>query len=74
MGRDSILNDAEEKQSDGTQPAGDDDQDTEDDRVKLTQRMPGDLVDEVDRVQDEYALSSRNTAINFLVKQGLKEV
>ena len=72
MGRDSILNDAERKKDDEPEPTNDDGGD--DERVKLTQRMPEDLVRQVDRVQEEYALPSRNAAINFIVKQGIREL
>lgn len=85
MPRDSILEEAKNAEQEQT-----DDHDTDDvsedveqtgndqeggsDRVKLTQRMPSDLLDEVDRVQEELALPSRNATINFLVKRAVKDV
>lgn len=68
MARDSIIDTANENETE-QEPS-----DAEDGRVKLTQRMPEDLVRQVDQVQDKYALPSRNAAINFIVKQGIKEL
>lgn len=44
-----------------------------DERKQLTQRMPEDLVEEVDELMEELGLSSRNAAINMLVRRGLDE-
>lgn len=65
MARDSILDESEQEHSMGSDDG---------ERVKLTQRMPPSLVSQVDRVQEEYALPSRNAAINFIVKQGIKDL
>jgi hypothetical protein len=79
MPRDSILNEAEEKaqqqdQDNGDQNSGDGDGSDGESRQKLTQRMPADLVDEVDRIKEEYGLGSRNATINFMVKQAAKDL
>lgn len=50
-----------------------DDQDTADqgsDRTQLTQRMPDDLLEDVDELAETMGMS-RNAAINMLVKRGL---
>lgn len=41
-------------------------------RKQLTQRMPPDLVDDVDDWADAHGMS-RNTAINFLVREALPD-
>lgn len=79
MPRDSILDEAEEKaqqqdHDNGNQHSDDGDESDGESRQKLTQRMPADLVDEVDRIQEEYGLGSRNATINFMVKQAAKDL
>lgn len=78
MPRDSILDEAEEKAQQQDHDASDQhsDEDGSDDgsRQKLTQRMPADLVNEVDRIQEDYGLGSRNATINFMVKQAAKDL
>ena len=44
------------------------------DNIRFTLRMYAELVAQVDKVQEEYALPSRNAAINFIVKQGVKDL
>ena len=44
------------------------------DNVRLTLRLYSDLVNGAERVQKEYTLPSRNAAINFIVKQGIKDL
>jgi hypothetical protein len=69
MSRDSILDEAE-KSSDDDQP---DDTEADDgggeERERLTQRVPKGLLDDVDRVQEQYHLPSRNATINFMLNQ-----
>ena len=79
MPRDSILDEAEEKaqqqdHDNGNQHSDDGDESDGESRQKLTQRMPADLVNEVDRIQEEYGLGSRNATINFMVKQAAKDL
>ncbi|MFB6201982.1 MAG: hypothetical protein ABEI98_08220 [Halorhabdus sp.] len=68
MGRRKITEEAESKKSQSEQTDTDD---GESERTQLTQRMPDDLLDDVDDLADEMGMS-RNAAINLLVKQGLK--
>lgn len=71
MPRDSILDEAEQNQAtdqDGAEDDAGDDQEDDDERVRLTQRTPKDLVDDVEAVQEQYHLPSRNAAINFMLK------
>ncbi|NKE37763.1 hypothetical protein GWG54_18530 [Natronococcus sp. JC468] len=82
MPRDSILDDAEQSKEDNANGSGTDsdpDTKTEDDsggdsRVRVTQRIPQDLADDVDRVQEEYSLPSRNATINFMLKHASKDL
>jgi hypothetical protein len=68
MGRRKITDEAN---STSDQAGQDNSDDSGNDRVQLTQRMPEDLVGDVDALADEMGMS-RNAAINMLVKQGLK--
>ncbi len=68
MGRRKITDEAN---STNDQADQDDSDESGTDRVQLTQRMPEDLVGDVDALADEMGMS-RNAAINMLVKQGLK--
>ena len=80
MPRDSILDDAEQSEEDNAN-GSETDSDTEagddsggDDRVRVTQRIPQDLADDVDRVREEYSLPSRNATINFMLKHASKDL
>lgn len=67
MGRRKITDEAE------TEAAQDSDHtDESEDRKQLTQRMPLDLVEDVDAFAENHGMS-RNAAINFLVRSGLPE-
>lgn len=77
MGRESIVDDAERNRHQSTaeseqgsdaDPAGEDE--TGNDRKRTTLRIPRDLLADVDAVEEQYALPSRNAAINFILKQG----
>ncbi|KOX92722.1 hypothetical protein [Halorubrum tropicale] len=71
MARDSILDEAEQNQANDQDAAEDDagdGQEDDDGRVRLTQRTPQDLLDDVEAVQEQYHLPSRNAAINFMLK------
>ncbi|ELY53427.1 hypothetical protein C491_21101 [Natronococcus amylolyticus DSM 10524] len=82
MPRDSILDDAEqseENNENGSRTDSGSDTGTEDDsggdnRVRVTQRIPQDLADDIDRVQEEYSLPSRNATINFMLKHASKDL
>ncbi len=63
MGRRKITEEAEEFTDEEQSDDGGD-------REQLTQRMPKELVKDVDEFADEHGMS-RNAAINFLVKQSL---
>jgi len=74
MSRDSILDEAEQK----TEQAADDDvadteseqdqgADSSDDRARLTQRVPKDLLEDIDKVKERFHFSSRNETINFML-------
>lgn len=77
MPRDSILDEAEQQENNESDPgpeseseasaAGGGGGDGGADRAQFTQRMPNDLLDDVERVQDKLGLSSRNATINFLL-------
>jgi len=69
MARRKITEEAETNQ----EQTEEEDQDTADqgsDRTQLTQRMPDDLLDDVDELAETMGMS-RNAAINMLVKRGL---
>lgn len=67
MSRRKITEEAEAKQDQADQEnAGDQGSD----RTQLTQRMPDELLDDVDELAETMGVS-RNAAINMLVKRGL---
>ncbi|SEP19744.1 hypothetical protein SAMN05216388_104314 [Halorientalis persicus] len=66
MGRRKITEEAQEQ----AQDESDENNGTE--RMQLTQRMPTELLDDVDEVADRLGMS-RNAAINMLVERGLDE-
>jgi hypothetical protein len=78
MGRDSILDDANQnrQQNTGSEPADESDSETdeESDRVRVTQRLPPALAADVDIVQERYNLPSRNATINFILTQGIDQL
>jgi hypothetical protein len=65
MGRRKITEEAEE--------FSENDADESEDREQLTQRMPTDLVEDVDEFAEQHGMS-RNAAINFLVKHSLGDL
>jgi len=67
MSRRKITEEAEAEQAQTDQ---NDAESQSTDRTQLTQRMPDDLLDDVDVLAEELGMS-RNAAINMLVKQGL---
>ena len=67
MSRRKITEEAEAKQEQAEQ---DTDNDQGSDRTQLTQRMPDDLLEDVDDLAETMGMS-RNAAINMLVKRGL---
>jgi hypothetical protein len=70
MSRDSILDEAEQNRADdqpADQDADVDQEDDAEDRERLTQRVPENLLDDVERVQEQYHLPSRNATINFML-------
>lgn len=77
-GRRSIKKEAEQRTQKQVDQGDDSDVDEETndqedvERKQLTQRMPGDLVDDVDKLADRLGIS-RNAAINMLVEQGLEK-
>lgn len=78
MSRDSILDEAEQNRSDD-QPADQDDVDDADqekseERERLTQRVPPDLLKDVEDVQEQYHLPSRNATINFMLNAAADEL
>ena len=79
MGRDSILDDADrtreqnnQESEQASEPA--DEADGDGDRVRVTQRLPSDLADDVDAVQEKFSLPSRNATINFILNQGVDQL
>jgi NACalpha-BTF3-like transcription factor len=66
MGRRKITEEAQEQAQDES------DESSGTERTQLTQRMPNDLLDDVDEVANRLGMS-RNAAINMLVEQGLDE-
>jgi hypothetical protein len=81
MGRDSILDEADqsreqnEQESDPSDSAEESDTEGDgDDRKRVTQRIPMDLVAEIDEVKKQYHLPSRNAAINFILAQGTDQL
>lgn len=84
MPRDSILDDAvqsDHNETDAEPDRGDsnhtDDvtsQDEDTDRTQFTQRCPPSVLEDVERVQEEYGLPSRNAAINFMLIHAAKDL
>jgi hypothetical protein len=77
MGRDSILDDAEQNRQQNNQESeqtSESDGETDGDRVRITQRLPSDLAADVDAVQKKYSLPSRNATINFILNQGVDQL
>jgi hypothetical protein len=78
MSRDSILDEAEQNRADDQpdeQDAVDDaDQEDGEERERLTQRVPPDLLEDVERVQEQYHLPSRNATINFMLNAASDEL
>ena len=72
MARRKITEEAESNQEQDGQDAPESDAEGDQDggRTQLTQRMPDELLDDVDDLAGELGMS-RNAAINMLVKQGL---
>lgn len=81
MSRDSIIDEAAENKQD-TEPAesaGDTEEESQDEegeegRTRLTQRVPDDLLDDVETVQEKYRLPSRNATINFILTTGIEDL
>lgn len=68
MPRDSILDEAERKQQNSEENNGSEDAEGEsEERERVTQRIPSDIIDEIDAVQKKYRHSSRNATINFML-------
>lgn len=78
MARDSILDDADRTRQQNNQESEQsdsaDEADEDGDRVRVTQRLPSDLADDVDAVQEKYSLPSRNATINFILNQGIDQI
>lgn len=72
MGRRKITKEAEQ-QADESDSEQSDSNGSENDREQLTQRMPSDLVEQVDEFAENHGMS-RNAAINFLVKRSLGDL
>lgn len=80
MSRDSILDEAEQKSDQSTV---DDDSSADSkqeestgsgDRTRLTQRVPDDLLNDIDEVQEQFHLSSRNETINFMLSNAADDL
>jgi len=77
MSRDSIIDEAAEKKQDTEsadteeEPQG---EEGEESRTRLTQRVPDDLLDDVETVQEKYRLPSRNATINFILTHGIEDL
>lgn len=75
MARDSILDEAEQNEANNESGSeAEDESGGSDERVRVTQRIPKDLADDVERVQEEYSLPSRNATINFMLKHAAKDL
>jgi len=73
MSRDSIIDEATEASE---KEAADTDSSTDDEeagRTRITQRIPDDLLDDVERVQEKHHLPSRNAAVNFMLNAAADE-
>lgn len=71
MSRRSITDEAESQQKTENQE-GAADTNTENDRRQLTQRMPAELVTEIDQIANSYGMS-RNNTINMMCRQWLND-
>ena len=81
MGRYSIVSDAERnrektnEQAEQSDSAEDESESTSNkERVRITQRLPADLAEDIDAIQDQYNLSTRNATINFILTQGINQL
>jgi hypothetical protein len=78
MSRDSIIDEAEQKKQQETQsepePGEDESEEQEESRTRLTQRVPDDLLEDVEAVEEKYRLPSRNAAINFILTRGVEDL
>lgn len=77
MPRDSIIDEAKEKQQeaqDQVEAEAETDEGEEESRTRLTQRVPDDLLDDVEAVEEKYRLPSRNAAINFILTRGVEDL
>ena len=72
MGRRKITQEAEEQAQKQEQTAESTGSEDGNEREQLTQRMPIDLVDDVDEFAESHGMS-RNAAINFLVRESLRD-
>ena len=43
-------------------------------RTQFTQRTPKEILEDVEGVQEDYGLPSRNATINFMLKQAAKDL
>lgn len=74
MSRDSIIDEAEQKKQQETQSESEPDEEEEESRTRLTQRVPDDLLEDVEAVEEKYRLPSRNAAINFILTRGVEDL
>jgi len=80
MSRDSILDEAEQKsdqsESENDSSTGSEqEENTENsERTRLTQRVPDDLLDDIDEVKKQFHFSSRNETINFMLSNAADDL
>ena len=80
MGRDSIVSDAERnrkkdsEQAERSDSAENESESSSNERVRVTQRLPAELAEEIDEIQNQYNLSSRNATINFILTHGINHL
>lgn len=83
MPRDNILDEAEQKEKENstsngseseTDETADDQEAGGEERERLTQRMPADLLEDVDEVEEKFKLGNRNSTINFLVSHAVDDL
>lgn len=74
MSRDSILDEAEQNNDETDEQASGAEDDSEEERERLTQRVPPDLLDDVERVKEKHHLPSRNATINFMLNSAADDL
>lgn len=58
----------------GTDDGGGEADDTDTERTRLTQRVPDDLLADIEAIEEKYRLGSRNAAVNFMLSHAADDL